>query len=158
MLRIEITKRQDGTGVLRCIREDGSRTWQKQEKHAAFFALHDLTHYAVETALRCRCGFFGLIAAGWEIDETTGKSARGQLSPEALEVERIVGLFNSERSSGVLWTADEFNQFSPRQLSQVELHRIRRLRSELFERWRTIGPGGNLELEFEPTEVESRNE
>jgi hypothetical protein len=35
--------------VLQCARNDGSVTWQS--KHAAHFALHDLTHYAIETAL-----------------------------------------------------------------------------------------------------------
>ena len=52
MLTIRISKRKDGGGVLRCVRADGSETWQKQEsRHAAFFALHDLTHFAVESAL-----------------------------------------------------------------------------------------------------------
>jgi len=51
MLQIEIAKQPDGAGILRCTRHDGSITWQKQTKRAAHFALHDLTHYAVETAL-----------------------------------------------------------------------------------------------------------
>ena len=38
--------------MLRCVRADGSATWQKQtDRHAAYFALHDLTHFAVETEL-----------------------------------------------------------------------------------------------------------
>jgi hypothetical protein len=49
-LRIEIVKRVDGGGVLRCTRADGSVVWQKQSRHAAHFALHDLTHFSVETA------------------------------------------------------------------------------------------------------------
>jgi hypothetical protein len=49
ILRIEITKQLNGSGVLQCARNDGSVTWQS--KHAAHFALHDLTHYAIETAL-----------------------------------------------------------------------------------------------------------
>ena len=77
MLQIEIVKQPDGAGVLRCVRQDGSVTWQKQTRHAAHFALHDLTHYAVETALGYRRGFFGLIAEGWDVDDTTGKGARG---------------------------------------------------------------------------------
>ena len=77
MLSIQITKRTDGSGVLRCVRADGSMTWQKQKsRHAAFFALHDLTHFAVESALEFRRGFYGLIADGWEIDDTTGKGTR----------------------------------------------------------------------------------
>lgn len=146
MLQIEITKRADGVGVLRCIRQDGSVTWQKQPKHGAHFALHDLTHYAVETALGYRRGFFGLIAEGWEVEDTTGKGARGPLPPEAVEVERIVGLFDSERGSGVLWTAEEFNEFAPRPLIEAEILKVRALRGTLFKQWSAIEPGRELEL------------
>jgi hypothetical protein len=85
MLQIEIVKQPDGAGVLRCTRQDRSVTWQKQTRHAAHFALHDLTHYAVETALGYRRGFFGLIAEGWDVDDTSGKGGRGALSAEAVE-------------------------------------------------------------------------
>src|SRR5580658_9549201 len=146
MLQIEISKRPDGAGVLRCTRPDGSVTWQKQLKHGAHFALHDLTHYAVETALGYRHGFFGLIADGWDVEDTTGKGARGPLSAEAVEVERIVGLFDSERGSGVLWTAEEFNQFSPRTLTDADILRVRALRGALFRQWSAIVPGEKLEL------------
>src|SRR5579872_4676253 len=112
MLIIEILKQPDGSGVLRCTREDGSVTWQKQARHAAHFALHDLTHFAVETALGYRRGFFGLIAEGWDVDDTTGKGTRGALPAAAVEVEKIVGLFDSERASGTLWSAEEFNTFA----------------------------------------------
>lgn len=147
-MQIEIAKRPDGTGVLRCTRDDGSVTWQKQAKHAAFFALHDLTHYAVETALDYRQGFFGLIAEGWEIEDTGGKGARGALPGEAIEVERIVGLFDSERGSNTLWTAEEFNQFAPRTLTNAQIRSVRHLRSALFQRWFAIKPGEKLELVF----------
>lgn len=153
MLEIAITKRADGAGVLRCTRADGSVTWQKQEKHAAHFALHDLTHYAVETALGYRRGFFALIAEGWEIEDTTGKGARGTLPSkalpgEALEVERIVGLFDAERASGVLWTAEEFNSAAPRVLTEAEIQKVRALRANLFADWRAVPAGGELALVF----------
>ena len=71
--------------MLRCVRADGSLTWQKQtDRHAAFFALHDLTHFAVETTLGYARGFFGLIAEGWDFEDTGGKGARGPLPPEAI--------------------------------------------------------------------------
>jgi hypothetical protein len=151
MLQIEISKRADGAGVLRCTREDGSITWQKQAKHGAHFALHDLTHYAVETALGFRRGFFGLIAEGWEVEDTTGKGARGPLPAEAVEVERIVGLFDSERGSGMLWTAEEFSQFAPRALTDADIQKVRSLRGNLFRQWSAIAPGQKLELKFEVT-------
>jgi hypothetical protein len=148
MLQIEIFKRPDGVGILRCTREDGTVTWQKQVKHGAHFALHDLTHYAVETALGYRRGFFGLIAEGWDVEDTTGKGARGPLPGEAGEVEQIVGLFDSERGTGVLWTVEEFNQFSPRVLTEAEVLRVRALRGALFQQWSGVASGQKLEIKF----------
>lgn len=148
MLLIAITKRADGAGVLHCTRGDGSVTWQKQEKHAAHFALHDLTHYAVETALGYRRGFFGLIAEGWEIEDTTGKGGRGTLPGEAFEVEQIVGLFDAERASGAIWTADEFNTAAPRALTEAEIQTVRALRARLFEQWLAVEQGEKLALRF----------
>ncbi len=149
MLRIEITKQPDGSGLLRCTRDDHSSTWQKQTRHAAHFALHDLTHYAVETGLHYRQGFFGLIAQGWDVEDTTGKGARGPLPPEALEVEKIVGLFDSERGSSALWTAEEFNLFAPRPMTAAELQSVRSLRAELFRQWSAVPVGGVLQLNFQ---------
>jgi hypothetical protein len=149
MLSIQITKRPDGGGVLRCVRADGSVTWQKQSaRQAAHFALHDLTHFAVETTLRYSQGFYGLIAAGWDVEDTTGNGARGALPPEAVEVERIVGLFDTERAGGQIWTEEEFNGFSPRAMTLGEIQRVRARRSELFQRWFAIGPAAVLELQY----------
>lgn len=134
--------------MLRCTREDGSVTWQKQAKHAAHFALHDLTHFAVETGLGYRQGFFGLIAAGWDVDDTGGKGTRGAVPAEAIEVERVVGVFDMERASGVLMTAKEFNEYGPRALSDEEIQKVRSLRGQLFQRWRAVAPGETLELTF----------
>jgi hypothetical protein len=157
-LIIEFAKQKDGSAVLRCRRADGSVSWQKQEgKHAAFFPLHDLTHYAVETELGFRRGFYGLIAEGWEIAETTGKRARGPLPNETLEVEYLVSAFSAERASGTATTAAEFNDLAatfasanempqPRKLSDEELGRVRSRFNELATQWRSLAPGSTLEL------------
>lgn len=161
MLRIQITKRADGSGLLRCVRPDGSTTWQRQERHAAFFALHDLTHFAVESALGYRRGFYGLIAAGWDIDDTTGKGARGPLPEETAEVEYIVGSLDGERTAGAMLTAEEFNsnaaihaassgRKAPPRLADDDLARVRARRAELFAQWSALPAGATLELEFEP--------
>lgn len=148
MLHIEILKRPDGAGVLRCTRKDGSITWQKQRKHAAHFALHDLTHYSVESVLGYRRGFFGLIAEGWDVDDTTGKGSHGSLPAEALEVEKIVGLFDAERASGIAWTSQQFNEHSPRNLTEAEIQGVRAMRSDLFQKWFLVKAGQKLELAF----------
>ena len=157
---IEFAKRKDGHTVLRCIREDGSSTWQRNEnQHAAFFPLHDLTHYAVETELGFRQGFYGLIAEGWDIAETTGKTARGALPNETLEVEYLVSAFAAERASGDGSTAAEFNELAatfarakgmpePRKLSDDELGRIRSRFNELAMKWRALIPGATMQLRF----------
>jgi len=157
-VRVQITKRADGAGVLRCVRDDGSVTWQKQtDRHAAFFSLHDLTHFAVETTLGFRRGFFGLISEGWDIEDTTGKGARGPLPPEAGEAEQIVGLFSAERASGVIWTVEEFNESAAmvgtRKLTFDEILRVKKKRSELFQQWAAVEPGATLELQFEVAAV-----
>jgi hypothetical protein len=149
MLIVQISKRADGSGVLRCTRADSSVTWQKRTRHAAHFALHDLTHFAVESALGLRRGFFGLIAEGWEIDDTTGKGSRGPLPPEAVEVEHIVGMFDMERASGTLVTAEDFAIHAPRRLTEDEIARVRTCRGELFSRWSALEPGSTLDLRFE---------
>jgi hypothetical protein len=160
-LKIQFTKRKDGGALLRCIRADGSATWQRQDdRRAAFFPLHDLTHYAVEIELKFARGFYGLIAAGWDIEQTTGKGARGPLPDEAIEVEYIVGALGAERAGDPACPAEEFNALAaafaktrgrpePRALTEVELTRVRNRIDELSARWRELAAGATLELPFE---------
>ena len=158
-MRILLTKKTDGTTVLKCVRGDGSETWQKNDKHAAFFALHDLTHYAVETELGIPEGFFGVVASGWEINDTGQRGVATRLPADALFVENIVGTLDSERASGTRWTAEEFNYAlglkaekdgrpKPRVLTDDELRRVRKRRSELFDAWHALDAGNTLELPF----------
>ncbi|MGH7680054.1 MAG: hypothetical protein ACRENU_16415 [Gemmatimonadaceae bacterium] len=159
-LKVMITKRADGSGLLKCIRADGTETWQKQTtRHASHFALHDLTHFAVESELGVRDAFYGLIADGWSIEDTTGKGERGALPPEALFVENLVGTFDMERASGSRWTAEEFNDATtrhaaaggrpvPRKLTDGEIARIRKRRAELFAQWHALPNGQVLTLSF----------
>jgi hypothetical protein len=161
-LRIQITKRTDGGAVLKCVREDGTETWQKQQgPSAAFFPLHDLTHYAVESELGIPDAFYGLVASGWTIDETGTRGVAARLPADAIFVENVVGTLDSERASGSRWTAGEFNENTarfaaqggrpaPRALSDDELARIRKRRAELFAQWHELPAGNTLELTFDP--------
>jgi hypothetical protein len=160
-LVVQLTKRADGATVLRCVRADGSTTWQRQERgHARHFSLHDLGHYVVETELGLRQGFYGLIADGWDIEDTTGKGARGPLPAEALVVEYIVGALDVERAGGSEWSAEDFNAQTanyfagtgspaPRPLSDAELSRVRSRIAELHTLWWQLPPGETLELRYE---------
>lgn len=155
-MRIRITRRADTSSTLVCVRADGSESWQKHEKRqAAFFPLHDLTHFAVETTLGTQRAFFGLVAAGWDLDDTTGKGERGAIPPEALVVERLVGLLDVERASHARWDAEYFveqllavgaqlDATMRRALTDSTLTAIRKRRDELFVRWQGVPAGGTL--------------
>lgn len=121
--------------------------------------MHDLTHYAVESELGFARGFYGLIAAGWDIADTTGKGARGPLPDEAIEVEYLVAAFSSERAGGVAATAEEFNQLAAtfasakgmplsRRLADHDLAKVRARFNEVAMRWRALPHGATLELVF----------
>ncbi|GAC1514234.1 MAG: hypothetical protein NVS1B4_01420 [Gemmatimonadaceae bacterium] len=159
-LLVRIKKKSDGSAALSCQRADGSVTWQRQEGgHGLFFPRHDLTHYAVETVLGVRRGFYGLVSEGWNFSDFDKPWPRGRLPAEANVAEVIVGFLDIQRATGERWDADELNakvsEFcvdrgipSGTPVSAVDLERIRSARRDLFARWDAVRPGGTLELAF----------
>jgi hypothetical protein len=96
---IHLKKGRDGPSTLACVRDDGSRTWGREHP---FFPLHDLAHCIVESVLGFDEAFFGLIAAGWDIDDFAKPGASTKLPPQALLAEHIVGVLDREpRANGV---------------------------------------------------------
>ena len=160
-LRVQLTRRPDGNVILRCTRQDESVTWQRYDRQSAHFCHHDLTHFAVESVLGLRRGFFGLLADGWDITDTTGKGSRGPLSFDSAFVEHIVGLFDGERG-GVISPASaaEFNaliaQMTGRPLepplTDLQLTGVRNRIAELHMQWAATPPGSTLDLTFDRSE------
>jgi hypothetical protein len=158
---IRIKKHADGRASLTCTRPDGSATWQRQEgAQAGFFPRHDLTHYAVETTLGHRRGFYGLVAEGWDLGDFGAPWPRGPLPGDMDPSEQYVGYFDLERATGVPFTAADFNekarQFhaehgmaAPSLITDEDLDRIRATMLDLFARWAAVPPGESLELSFE---------
>lgn len=166
MLRIRIKKLSDGNAALTCVRADGSTTWQRQMGlSGGFFPLHDLTHYAVETVLGVNGAFFGLVASGWEINDFAPPWPRGPLPSIALDIELIVGFLDSERASGVTWSAADLRDKGEiyyalhkrtvppdaysMTITDSALEAVRAKRGALFATWRDVAVGETLELEFE---------
>ena len=160
-LIIRIKKKTDGSAALSCARADGSVTWQRQEGPlGSVFPLHDLTHYCVESVVGFRRGFYGLLAEGWDISDFVKTGARGPIPEEARLVEMIVGYLDLEQRTGMLGTADEYNErirttcadgkISPTlfRLSDEQLADVRRRRAEVFTQWRSLAPGDAMEVEF----------
>jgi hypothetical protein len=158
---IRIKKGTDGRTALSCIRADGTTTWQRQEgAQATFFPKHDLTHYAVETALGHRQGFYGLVSAGWDFSDFGNPWPRGRLPAEANISEVIVGVLDMERRTGEPASAKELNQRlaeyatenalpQPHEVAEEDLARVRRTRAEVFGKWDAVRPGDALEIPFE---------
>ncbi len=159
---IEFTKLTDGGILLRCVRTDGTSVWQRQEgARGRFFAFHDLRHYAVESVLEYKQGFYGLISSGWEILDTTGKGSRGPLPDEALEVEHLVGLLDAESTGENQSTAELLNEYAAasaaknsrhasRALTEATLARIRELAASLHSEWSGLLDGVSMRLTFPP--------
>jgi hypothetical protein len=163
-LVIRIKKKTDGSAALSCLRADGSVTWQRQEGALGrFFPVHDLTHYAVETVLGHRKGFYGMVADGWDLSDF----GRRRDLPEDLDPsELIVGFFDAERAGGVEWTAEDFNEKvrlyyqqhgmpGSYRLTEADLKRIRDEGQALISRWRLLPAGETLELPFQRESLQS---
>jgi hypothetical protein len=162
ILKIRLKRRSDGSAALTCERADGSVTWQRQEGSIGMvFPSHDLTHYAVETALGYYHGFFGLVADGWDISDFAAPWSRGPIPREALEVELIVGLLDMQRLMNADWTVSELleqgklyvasrgkNAQLP-ELTDEMLARVLEQRRSVFSRYAAIAPGQTLELVFD---------
>jgi hypothetical protein len=159
---IRIKKSADGRTALSCTRSDGTSTWQRQEgAQANFFPRHDLTHYAVETVLGLREGFYGLVAGGWDLSDFGTPWPRGKLPKDANLIEIIVGFFDRERALGEMGTAAELNADlaayceengiqAPDEFTEEHLSLVRKKRGELFAQWEAVEPGDALELPFDP--------
>lgn len=158
---IRIKKNADGRSSLTCTRADGSTTWQSlNNAQAAFFPRHDLTHYAVETVLGHRNGFYGLVASGWNLTDFGAPWPRGRIPGESVLSEMIVGFLDLERSSGHLARAEDVNRRlkeycaehqlpEPSPLTDDDMRRVRQKRGDLFAMWEAVKPGDALELSFE---------
>jgi len=155
-VKVQLKKVRDGKPSLACVRADGSRTWSRLHP---FFPLHDLTHFAVESALGFSEAFFGLIASGWEIDAFAAPGAAAMLPREAIVAECAVGLFDLERATGRLMSGVEFTEALTLTIAgqgggvvpvvtDADLLRVRSLRGALSAQWAALPPGETLELDF----------
>lgn len=154
------TKKTDGTVVFRCLRADGTSTWQRQKDH--FFVLHDLSHYAIETTLGLTRAFYGLIASGWNVTDFGKPWPRGPIPPEAMPeaglAECLAGTLDLERANGEVATAASLNGWMGpwfekgglafRSLTEAEWAAVRDRVAELSKAWRDLPPGRDLELQF----------
>jgi hypothetical protein len=157
---LKFSKTKDGTPVLSITRRDGSVAWQKQR---AFFPVHDLTHYAIETTLGLRQAFWGMMADGWEFSDFGTPWPRGPMPKleEASLAEVGAGWFDrfaARLDPDGMGVADlnvhqaeycaQHGLPAPRVITADEFARIRAMRGELALRWYALRPREAMELEF----------
>ena len=158
-LRIRIKKGGDGNVTSFALhRSDGTFTVQRNVH--PFFPVHDLTHYAVETTLRHRRGFYGLVAEGWNFEDFGQPWPRGHIPDDSAPAELIVGFLDLERATGIVMQLDEFNEkiddyfrqhtgrASGVRLTEDNLVRIRTTIQRLAARWHAVPPGQTMELDY----------
>ena len=158
-MKLKIKKRDNGDAVMTFVRDDGSATSGRLGA-GGFGAVHDLTHYVVESTLGLRAGFFGLLAQGWNIPDFEVKSAARQLPDESIVAECIVGQLTNAVIGGHEPSADEFNWLVAAAVAGVRpgvhapavsaevLQRMNRQLGGLLAQWRALPPGGAIALEF----------
>jgi hypothetical protein len=152
-MTIKLTKGEHKPDTLTCVRDDGSVTWTRLHDS---FAQHDLAHYVVETALDFRHAFYGLVAAGRDIDSFgTKRGQKDVLPPEAIQAEMIVGLLQTEAWDGTPYTdflellaAKSGAVAVPEQLTVARLAEIRTKVRALWTQWAALPVGQTLELPF----------
>lgn len=154
-LQVNLKKISDAQSSFHCRRPDGSETWSRV---SPFYPRHDLTHFAVESALGLKQGFFGLIAAGWALDDFVQKGVARQLPVEAFWAECAVGvteLLNSPAPLPLAGWQDALDQsvagqkLPPfRRVGADEYDRLNARRTALLQQWAALPAGGTLTLEF----------
>ena len=142
-MQIELTKRADGAGTLRCIRGDRSITWRPSPR-----PLHDLTRYAVEAVLQFSDGYWGRIANGSMTLDHDGAQPTGEA---ALSL-RLSQKFDVELAGAIAWHASEMP--ASEVVTEASLERIRAYRDHLFRRWFELLPGEPLTLPW-PASMEN---
>ena len=145
---IRFSHGKDKSDTLTCIRDDGAITYAP----SAVGVRHDLIHYAVETTLGCTEAFFGLVAAGRDVDDFGTKDGRKDTYPvEAIQVEFIVALLQWPTLTDAELTEqlaiDCTNRGLPTpEISAEQWAAIHDRIGDLAARWAAIPAQGKLEL------------
>jgi hypothetical protein len=156
-MEISFTKEKNSTNIISCKRKDGTVTWMHSD---SFFITHDLCHYAVESVLAFKKGFYGMLASGTDIkDFELPKDKRTfQLTDEAIFTEQVVNLLTIEYNQGrpenffsILKDAcskDAIPLILP-EIMQEDLDEIRYKFDTLMNQWHLLPEDQTMKLIFE---------
>jgi hypothetical protein len=160
-MRLIATRHEKGDKYdsLRCIRRDGS--WAETRMPRQGILPHDLVHYVVESALRYRHGFLGLVSAGADIQAVmvdlhapdnrhiADEATYAEAIVESLQAQLWSGTFDREAfAEGVRGACAQRGRREP-DLSGIDPKReLYDAVLELNARWQQVPWHGTLELEM----------
>ncbi len=155
-MKIIIKKKSDSKHTITYSREGFQDYWIEADD---FLVLHDLCHYAIESTLRYKTAFWGLVSNGVNPGVFENKITRDalEISNEAWLSEHLANLLLIEFKQGIF---DDINEILEKSLLQqnpsipfikispIELTAIRALHLKLIENWKAVKDGDNLSLDF----------
>lgn len=143
-----------------CTRKDGSFTSSLMYPG---IELHDIIHYAVETILEVKKGFYGILDQGFQIEdfELPRHQRPAALIPSNLPVESIQSEFlvNQLMMEILQDPIDDFMEVFkkaldanklpfPERLNESTLSEIRKLIHTIKKQWSDLADGKSMELTF----------
>lgn len=148
--------RRGGRSQLRCIRTDGSVA---SADLSANLPYHDLAHFVVERRWRLELGFYGNIARGRTVEELSDPDIMRGLGPQSLQAEVLTRGVQSVVAGAC--SAEQFAELVNSELARwhtpsvaAPVAAVEAAVSEFRElaaRYRALGDGASLSLEFEHT-------
>jgi hypothetical protein len=155
-MEISFTKNSGKSHIISCRRNNGTVTWMQ---NSSFFITHDLCHYAMETKLGLKKAFYGMLAAGIDINDfDLPKDQRTfQLTEEALFAEQMVNLLTIEYSQGCIENFSEKLKeilikdkyvSAPPVIKPEQLDEIRSFYETLMNQWVLLPEGETINLNF----------
>ena len=143
---------------MRYVRDNGSVAWQRCDD---YLIQHDLTHFAVETTMNWRDGFYGMIARGVEItDFEKPKSEKPAIPREAAYAEAMANALQRELSAAQNFDTQNFDESFAVNLgtmkieppfvgiSEEKINVVRAKIRRLWHVWQNLPIGETLELTF----------
>jgi len=155
-MEVKFIKNSVKDHVLSCKRNDGTETWRHVSN---FFISRDICHYAAETIIPLNKAFFGMVAAGTDIQnfDLPKEQRTFQLTEEAILAEHLVNLLTIEAIQGKMENFLEvFSEIYEehvgtklyRLVTENKLEEIRNKLSELLQQWNLLEETKTMTLLF----------
>ena len=152
-MRIRFHKVSDREHVLELVRDDGAAERLTCETRSLL--VHDLLHYATESAAGYRRGFWGQLEGGRSLAQMNQRTGEA-MPPEMQIIEQVVGVLHAavkgrtagEIVTGLVEYAAATGVAVPDWLTAELVAGVQESMRGLIGRWKATEFGGSLELDW----------